>query len=44
MKELLPDYDYPHFITFVDAIPSNAVGKVDYLLLEKMVQENSHTL
>lgn len=44
MKELLPDYDYPHFITFVDTIPSNAVGKVDYLLLEKMIEENSHAL
>lgn len=44
MKELLPDYDYPHFITFVDEIPANAVGKTDYLLLEKMVEENSHTL
>lgn len=39
MKVLLPEYDYPHIIVFIETIPLNAVGKVDYISLEKQAEE-----
>lgn len=39
MKELLPEYDYPHIIVFIETLPLNAVGKVDYISLEKQAEK-----
>lgn len=39
MHELLPEYDYPHIIVFIETIPLNAVGKVDYIFLENQAEK-----
>ena len=39
IKKSLPEYDYPHIIKFVDTIPLNPVGKVDYIALEKEAEK-----
>ncbi len=35
IKTVLPEYNFPHIIEIVDEIPINAVGKTDYIKIEK---------
>ena len=35
IKTILPEYNFPHIFKIVDEIPINAVGKTDYIKIEK---------
>lgn len=37
IKTVLPEYNFPHIFKIVDEIPINAVGKTDYIKIEKEI-------
>ena len=39
IKTVLPEYNFPHIFKIVDEIPINAVGKTDYIKIEKEIKK-----